>query len=92
MGPKKNCFRAKTESQVFKKTETGLQMTKWGLKQVQSNRGPKISQVGAHKAMLVVKMDELGAMICKSGPKSQGQKWPSWSPNGKKTNNLSLSK
>ena len=54
-----------------KKTETGLKMTKW-LKMVL--RGPKSSQVMTLKAMLGVKIDE-------SGPKTQGQKWQSWSPN-----------
>ena len=78
----KNCFRAKTKSQGSKETETGLQMTKW-LKMLK--RGPKSSQVIALKAMLGVKIDE-------SGPKTQGQKWKSWSPNGEKIKNLSLPK
>ena len=65
-----------------KKTETGLKMTKW-LKMVL--RGPKSSQVMTLKAMLGVKIDELG-------PKTQGQKWQSWSPNGEKIKNLSLPK
>ena len=34
--------------------------------------------------MLEVKMDESGPMICKSEPKSQGQKWPSWNQMAKK--------